>query len=121
MTTALRRYQAHTFVARRAGGSHGDGPVVLLLSADPEVRDQTPETHDYLRVLVPPAPRRPPVPAGAYNVAAQLVAREAGVDDHPPLARVHLSKHTVQDHLKSIFTKTAVNSRRALLARVLGT
>jgi DNA-binding CsgD family transcriptional regulator len=30
------------------------------------------------------------VPAGAYNVAAQLLAVEEGVDDHPPLARVHL-------------------------------
>ena len=185
VTTALRRCQAHTFTARQAPAPHGDGPVVLLLSGGLEVRSQTPETQDYLRVLVPPAPGRPPVPAGAYNVAAQLVAREAGVDDHPPLARVHLSdglwvtvraarigqdiavtieetapaarlsvfaraaglsareaellgllvggadtrqvaarmylsEHTVQDHLKSIFTKTSVNSRRALLARVLG-
>ena len=31
-----------------------------------------------------------PVPAGAYNVGAQLLAREAGVDGNPPLARVHL-------------------------------
>jgi DNA-binding CsgD family transcriptional regulator len=28
------------------------------------------------------------VPAGAYNVAAALLASEAGVFDHPPLARV---------------------------------
>ena len=30
------------------------------------------------------------VPAGAYNVAAQLVALEPGIDLHPPWARVHL-------------------------------
>jgi DNA-binding CsgD family transcriptional regulator len=32
----------------------------------------------------------PPVPAGAYNVGAQLLAREAGTDGNPPQARVHL-------------------------------
>jgi DNA-binding CsgD family transcriptional regulator len=166
---------------------------VLLLSGDLEVRAQTPETQRYLRMLVPPAPDQPPVPAGAYNVAAQLLATEAGVDRNPPLARVHLShgrwltlragrigstgppeerdiavsieetspperlalfarafglsareaellrqlaaggdtrdlaremfvsEHTVQDYLKSIFTKTSVRSRGALLSRVLGT
>src|SRR4029450_8438560 len=32
-----------------------------------------------------------------------------------------VSEHTVQDHLKSIFAKTAVHNRRTLLARALGT
>ena len=67
------------------------GPVVLLLSRDLEVRAQTPETRRYLRMLVPPTADRPPVPASAYNVAAQLLASEAGIDKNPPLARVHLS------------------------------
>jgi DNA-binding CsgD family transcriptional regulator len=39
---------------------------------------------------VPPDDDRPPVPAGAYNVAAQLLAKEAGIDDNQPTARVHL-------------------------------
>ena len=30
-----------------------------------------------------------------------------------------VSEHTVQDHLKSIFTKTDTRTRRALLARIL--
>ena len=66
------------------------GPIVLVLSDQLEVRAQTPETERYLRALVPPEGDGPPVPASAYNVAAQLLAVEAGVDDHPPWARVHL-------------------------------
>jgi DNA-binding CsgD family transcriptional regulator len=64
---------------------------VLLLSPDLSVLGQTPETEEFLRVLVPPAPGQPPVPAGAYNVAAQLLAVEAQADENPPWARVHLS------------------------------
>ena len=194
VTAALRRSLAGTFMG--GGAPHQPvppGPVVLLLSRDLEVRGQTPETQRYLRLLVPPAPDQPPVPAGAYNVAAQLLAAEAGIDRNQPSARVHLShgrwltlragrigstgapedrdiavsieetspaerlalfarafglsareaelvrqlaaggdtrdlarqmfvsEHTVQDHLKSIFTKASVRSRRALLSRALGT
>jgi DNA-binding CsgD family transcriptional regulator len=56
-----------------------------------EVRAQTAETDDYLRLLIPPDQERQPIPAAAYNVGAQLLAAEAGVDQHPPSARVHLS------------------------------
>ncbi len=194
VTAALRRSQAKTFAAGRAGEQVPAGPVVLLLSPALKVQAQTPQTQRYLRVLVPPdAEEQAPIPASAYNVAAQLLAAEAGVDSSPPLARVHLanglwltlraarmdtaqpvqerdiavsiettapngrasvfarafglssretellhylvtgadtrdiaqrmfvSEHTVQDHLKSIFAKTATRSRRTLLARALGT
>jgi DNA-binding NarL/FixJ family response regulator len=67
---------------------------VLVLSADLEVKAQTPETQQYLQILIPPEDDRPPVPAGAYNVAAQLLALEAGIDDHPPVTRVHLKSST---------------------------
>jgi DNA-binding CsgD family transcriptional regulator len=135
---------------------------------------------------VPPGPGQATVPASAYNVAAQLLAVEAGVDANPPAARVsmpdgrwltvhaarlggggiavtieptttadrldlftrahalstreaellgrlatgtdtrelarlmHLSEHTVQDYLKSIFAKTGTRSRRTLLSRAVG-
>jgi DNA-binding CsgD family transcriptional regulator len=194
VTAALRRGLARTFVPASGGDQMPAGPVVVLLSPALEVRAQTPQTQRYLRVLVPPdAEDQAPVPAGAYNVAAQLLAAEAGVDDNPPLARAHLaggrwltlraarldttpaaaagdvavsiepatagdrvsvfaracgltpretellrrlaggagtrevarqmfvSENTVQDHLKSIFDKSGDRSRRALLARALGT
>jgi DNA-binding CsgD family transcriptional regulator len=185
ITAVLREAQAATFVARPSPTSR-PGPVVLLLSPDLEVIGQTPQTHEYLHALVPPEQGREPVPASAYNVAAQLLAVESGVDDHEPSARVHLnsglwlslraarigadiavtieestpverldlfarasalsaresellthlvsgadtrevagrmflSEHTVQDHLKSVFAKTQTRSRKALLARALGT
>jgi len=190
VTTALRRCVAATFMPPVAADR--PGPVVLLLSADLRLLAQTPQTAAYLRALVPPQRDAAPVPAGAYNVAAQLLAAEASVDRNPAVARVHLSagrwvslraariadppaklpaaiavtieqaspqerlaifarscaltsretallrllstgsdtrelarrmsvsEHTVQDHLKSIFTKTGTRSRRDLLARTLG-
>jgi DNA-binding CsgD family transcriptional regulator len=191
VTAALRRCQAETFVVR-SREARRLGPVVLLLSPELRVLGQTPQTHEYLRVLVPPAPGREPIPASAYNVAAQLLAVEAEVDANPASARVHLSEglwvtlraarlddgraggerniavtieetspaervsmfgrafglsaretellgelatgtdtrelarrlflseHTVQDHLKSIFSKTSTHSRGTLLSRALG-
>jgi DNA-binding CsgD family transcriptional regulator len=190
VTEALRRCQASTF-RLEAPATARVGPVVLMLSRDLEVQAQTAETNEYLRLLVPPGADGRPIPAGAYNVAAQLLSVEAGVDDHPPTARVHLSagvwltlraahlgtsphaeqgiavtieastpvermtlygrasglsarelelfehliggldtrgiaqqmflsENTVQDHLKSIFAKTATSNRRTLLARTVG-
>jgi len=192
LTSALRRCHAATFAARPVPDPPRVGPVVLLLSPQLQVRGQTPETMEYLRVLVPPEEDRQPIPAVAYNVAAQLLAAEAGVDSNPASARVHLSagrwmtaraaridgsrppherdiavtieetspaqrvdlfcrafglstrereivdhlvtgsdtrelarrmfvsQNTVQDHLKSVFVKTAAHSRRTLLSRALG-
>jgi DNA-binding CsgD family transcriptional regulator len=188
VTAALRCCQAATFTPR-PGGFAGRDALVLLLSPQLTIRAQTQQTGEYLRRLLPTPPERSPIPAAAYNVAAQLVAIEAGVDEHPPAASVHLddgiwvtlraarigssqpgdiavtidhaspaerlelfsrafaltaregellvvladgadtrqaaaqmhlSEHTIQDHLKSIFDKTGSRSRRGLLARALG-
>ena len=91
LTTALREAQARTFAVPSVESRPWRGSVMLLLSGDLAVLGQTPETAEYLRVLVPPGEDGSPIPAGAYNVAAQLLAVEAGVDANRPSARVHLS------------------------------
>ena len=92
VTAAIRRCLAATFTEPLEARPPLGGPVVLLLGPDLTVRAQTPETDRYLRLLVPPEGARSPVPAGAYNVAAQLLARQAGVDDGPAWARVHVAR-----------------------------
>jgi DNA-binding CsgD family transcriptional regulator len=191
VTSALRRAQASTLLTRPPERPRF-GPVVLLLSADLRLDSQTPEAADYLRTLLSPTGDDAPVPAAAYNVAAQLVAVELGIDSHPAAARVHLadgrwlsvratcvgaamlprrpliavtietaspaersavfarafeltpresellahvaagretreiaalmflSEYTVQDHLKSVFVKTGIRTRRSLIGLVAG-
>lgn len=190
ITAAFRQAQAETFHTL-AGAQAPEGPAVLMLSPALEVRSQTAETDAYLRALVPPTVDHQPIPAGAYNVGAQVLAREHGVDSHPPRARVHLgagvwltlraarivatdqqnadiavtieptspnermglfslahgltkreseivaacargadtrglarelfvSEHTIQDHFKSIFAKTATRTRGELMAIARG-
>ena len=89
ITTALRRAHATTFELPAVVPDR-PGPVVLMLSAELDVIAQTPSTDEYLRALLPPDAERRPVPAGAYNVAAQLLAVEAGIDDRPASSRVRL-------------------------------
>jgi len=191
VTPALRACLAAEFEKEAAAPAGPLVPAVLLLSPELQVRRQTAEADGYLRALLPTEEERRPVPAAAYNVGAQLLAREAGVDDHPATARVampggrwltfraarlgdpsdptsdiavtvapatagerldlfarvhgltdretelvrcladgdstrvvaarlYLSEFTVQDHLKSVFDKTGVRTRAALLARACG-
>jgi DNA-binding NarL/FixJ family response regulator len=190
VTTPLRRSLLTTFDSGSAVAVPEGGPAVLLLSDELQLLTATPQTALYLRALLPTEAERSAVPAAAYNAAAQLLAREKGIDAHPPSARVllgdgqwmtvraarmarsgaeasiavsieatppaerialfvrvgglsereaelvlHLaggldthelaqqlfvSEHTVQDHFKSIFAKTGVNSRRTLIARATG-
>ena len=116
ITVALRRCQARTF-DRPGAVPDRPGPVVLVLSAELAVRAQTPDTDDYLRALLPPDDDRRPVPAGAYNVAAQLIAVETGIDQHPPSSRVRLRDGVwltfraarVEDDLRSAEADIAVS------------
>lgn len=90
VTKALRRAQAATF--ERDGPGPDAGPMIMLLSAALEVRGQTAPAAAALRLLLPTEGAVAPIPAAAYNVAAQLLAVEASIDLHPPLSRVHLDE-----------------------------
>lgn len=188
ITARLRCAQASGFATASVETDHR-GPGALVLSPQLILRTQTTQTSEWLAALLPPRAGRGPVPAAAYNVAAQLLAAEAGIDQHPAQARVHvgrglwltlradrldgsqhpargdivvtmelsspterrdvfarshglttretevlrhlaegrdtravarqmsISELTVQDHLKSVFAKTATSSRGELLAR----
>jgi DNA-binding CsgD family transcriptional regulator len=87
ITDGLRQCQARSFDEPAVGAAPA-GPAVLFLAPDLTLLGQTPDTDAYLRALLPTERDRQPVPAGAYNVAAALVASEAGVFDHLPMARV---------------------------------
>ena len=50
-----------------------------------------------------------------------LLALGAGGDTRDLAHELVVSEHTVQDHLRSMFDKTGVRSRTALLARAFGT
>ena len=199
LTTALRGYHARTFVEAAAPHRRDLGPVVLTLDEDLQITSRTAASRSWLDVLLPSGPEGRAIPASVYNVAAQLLAVEAGVDDRPASTRVHLgdgfwltlraarlasdppesnslapgtggivvtieeasaterldlfaravgltareyellgwlatgsdtramarqmslSEHTIQDHLKSIFTKTGSRDRVSVLSRALGT
>ncbi len=88
---ALRKSQARTFLEPAAVHSHEAGPVVLTLADDLRITSRTAASRAWLDVLLPPGPSAQAVPASVYNVAAQLLAVEAGVDDHPASARAHLA------------------------------
>jgi DNA-binding CsgD family transcriptional regulator len=197
LTSALRQCQARTFVEPAAPHRYDAGPVVLMLDEDLQITSRTAASQAWLNVLLPPEPDERAIPAGVYNVAAQLLAAEEGIDDHPAWARTHLtggfwltlraarlspddepavpadrgatlavtieeasaaerldlfsrafaltarehellgllatggdtramarqmslSQHTIQDHLKSIFTKTGAHDRVTVLSRALG-
>jgi DNA-binding CsgD family transcriptional regulator len=192
LTQAIRQAQAATFQPDSATHRQDLGPVVLTLDDDLRILSRTAASQVWLDQLLPPTGGNPAVPASVYNVAAQLLATEQGVDDHHPYSRTHLrdglwlslraaritgedqqpgqivvtlqeasgrdrlevwsravgltmrerklicllaaggntrsiaaamdvSENTVQDHLKSVFTKTGSRDRIAVLAQALGT
>lgn len=91
LTTALRHGQAQTFVEPALAQPRHLGPVALTLDDDLRILSRTSASREWLDVLLPPGPDQRGVPASVYNVAAQLLAAEVGVDDHPATSRTHLA------------------------------
>jgi DNA-binding CsgD family transcriptional regulator len=91
LATALRQCQARTFVDPAAQHRPDLGPVVLTLDDDLRITSRTAASRGWLDALLPPEPDERAVPASVYNVAAQLLAVEQGVDAHPAFARTHLA------------------------------
>ncbi len=91
LTAGIRAAQARTFV-EDAEPFPLAGPAVVLLDAGLRVVSQTATAGTALRELNPPGeePIPDPIPAAALNVAAALVAAEAGVPVGPAWSRVHL-------------------------------
>jgi DNA-binding CsgD family transcriptional regulator len=95
LTSQLRAAVARTFVAGPAPANPTHhGPGILLLTDDLVPVAGTPQLDDWLATLLPAAVDAGPVPASAFNVAAQLLAVEAGVDDHRPSTRVAVAPGT---------------------------
>jgi DNA-binding NarL/FixJ family response regulator len=91
LTSALRHCQARTFVEPPTPHRDDAGPVVLTLDDDLRITSRTAASQAWLNVLLPPEPDERAIPASIYNVAAQLLAAENGIDDHPASARTHLA------------------------------
>ncbi len=91
LTEGLRRCQAGTFTEPATPHRRDLGPLVMLLDDDLEVVSRTEASQQWLDVLIPPRPAEPAIPASVYNVAAQLLAVEDGIDDNEAYARVHLA------------------------------
>lgn len=64
------------------------GQAVLTLDAGLEITGRSASAADWISLLQPGPRPYEAVPAEVFNVAAQLLAREAGVDSHAASARV---------------------------------
>lgn len=99
---------------------HSDGAHIGTGGATSSIQAEIAVTIE----LASPADR-----AAIYANAHGLTVREtellkkvlSGADSHDLAHSLFLSEHTVQDFLKSIFTKAGVRSRRQLIGRIVGT
>jgi DNA-binding NarL/FixJ family response regulator len=91
LAIALRQCQARTFVDPATQHRPDLGPVVLTLDDDLRITSRTAASRGWLDALLPPQADERAIPASVYNVAAQLLAAEQGVDAHPAFARTHLA------------------------------
>jgi DNA-binding CsgD family transcriptional regulator len=91
LTVSLRSRQAATFEVPTDPHGRELGPAAVVLDGHLVVQNQTAAGEAWLAMLLRPAPGGGTVPASVYNVAAQLLAVEQGVDANPAMARGHLA------------------------------
>jgi DNA-binding CsgD family transcriptional regulator len=91
LTPALRARQAATFATSTHRDARELGPVVIVLDDELEVFGRTAASEPWLEALLAPGPGEPVVPASVYNVAAQLLAVEHGIDRNAARSRAHLA------------------------------
>lgn len=102
----LRTSTGH-WLSIRATWLHGDGRPQIAVVLEPATAGRLASMIFAARGLTPAQER----------VAAQVLQ---GRDTRQIMAELHISQHTVQEHLKGVFDKFGVRSRRELVASLLG-
>ena len=117
---------AHTARSAAAGRSDELASVRVPRRSGGWLRLDASVTEDGDRVAVVISPSREPEVADLIAQAYGLTSRERevtrltmrGLSTREMAASLHVSPYTVQDHLKSIFDKVQVRSRRELVAQL---
>ncbi|BCW44364.1 LuxR C-terminal-related transcriptional regulator [Arthrobacter sp. StoSoilB5] len=91
MTLGLRRSRAQQFAAAPVGPKGAmPAQAVLVMDEDMRVLGQTSSASDWLSLLQRAPRPHAGIPAEVYNVVAQLLAKEAQIDNRASAARIHV-------------------------------